>query len=96
MSNIDPIEEHQKVVQFYEEYLDLFTHPGWKRFIDDINSGLEQDQKTAVARCDTDQKWFEERGAQAKTLRIAQFETLIRNSYDQFLEQDTLEEEDED
>lgn len=75
--NIDP--ETQK---YFEDYLDLFVQPGWQKFIKDLQSSLDSDQKSAVSRCDTDQKWFEERGAQAKTLRILNFETMIVNNYD--------------
>jgi len=80
--NIDP--ETQK---YFEDYLDLFVQPGWQRFIKDLQKSLDSDQSSAVARCDTTEKWFEERGSQVKTLRILSFEAMITNNYDQLKEQ---------
>ena len=78
MTPIDP-----EVQKYFEEYIEMFGTPGWKRFITDLEGSLKTDQKTAAKRCDTTEKWFEERGAQAKTERMVQFETMIRNNYDQ-------------
>lgn len=78
MLPIDP-----ETQEYFDDYLDLFGHPGWARFISDLQASLDNDQKTAVARCDTTEKWFEERGLQAKTMKLLTFETLIRNNYDQ-------------
>lgn len=77
MTPIDPATQ-----KYFEDYLDLFATPGWQTFVKDMKESLETDQKSAVSRCDTTEKWFEERGAQAKTLRILAFETMIRNNYD--------------
>lgn len=86
MSTIDPIEEQKQIQDYYDAYLDLFLHPGWQRFVEDLRASLEQDQKNAVARCTTAETWHEERGAQTKTLRILSFETMIRNKYDEFID----------
>jgi hypothetical protein len=75
--NIDP-----DLQEYYDDYMDLFLHPGWHRFISDLRSSLASDQMTANQRCDTSEKWFEERGAQHKTLKILNFESMIRNAYD--------------
>jgi len=77
MSTIDPA-----TTKYFEDYLDLFVQPGWQKFMQDLQASLTADQTTAVARCTTDQLWFEERGAQAKTLKLLNFENMIRNSYD--------------
>ncbi len=78
MTPIDP-----QTVEYFEHYLDLFATPGWQAFQKDMQTSLEADQKSAVSRCDTTEKWFEERGAQAKTIRLIAFETMIVNNYDQ-------------
>lgn len=91
MLPIDP--ETQK---YFDDYLDLFGHPGWKRFMEDLSESLVNDQKTAVQRCDTTEKWFEERGLQAKTMKLLTFETLIRNKYEQLVAEALEDDTDED
>lgn len=89
MSDIDP-----DVLKYYERYLDLFTHDGWKQFISDLSEGLASDERSATARCDTSEKWFEERGAQKKAKQILNFETMIRMAYEQVTNPDTPFDED--
>jgi len=74
MSTIDP--DTQK---YFDNYTELFGSEGWKQFIDELTDSLDSDRKTAISRCDTDQKWFEERGQQARTMKILSFETMILN-----------------
>lgn len=77
MTPIDP-----EIQRYFENYLDLFATEGWQQFTKELKDSLDADQKSAVSRCDSTEKWFEERGAQAKTLRILRFETMIKNNYD--------------
>jgi len=84
MTPIDP-----NTQEYFDDYLDLFAHKGWKRFMEDLVTSLESDQKTAAHRCDTTEKWFEERGLQAKTMKLITFETMIRNNYDQLIAEAT-------
>ena len=86
MSNIDPDTE-----QYFEDYLEMFATPGWQRFLADLAGSLESDQKTAVQRCDTTEKWFEERGLQARTMKLLSFETLVRNQYEQLQSEENLD-----
>ena len=77
MNDIDPATQ-----EYYDNYLDLFAHPGWIQFIDELRTSLEQDMKTSVSRCDTGEKWMEERGSQSKVLRVLGFENAIKNALD--------------
>lgn len=78
MTNIDP-----EVQKYFDDCLDLFSHPGWKRFMEDLQSSLEEDQRTTMSRCKTSEELLVERGAQLKTARILSFEIMVRNQYDQ-------------
>ena len=77
MKPIDP--EDQK---YYDEYFTLFATEGWKRFVKDLTDSLISDQETAVARCDTSEKWHTERGAQGKALRIINLENSLRAAHE--------------
>lgn len=88
MTTIDP-----ELQAYFEDYLDLFIHPGWVRFITDLRDSLDHDQKTMMTRCKTTDEMLEERGAQLKTSRILTFETLVRNQYDQLVADSSPEEE---
>ena len=79
--------------QYYETYLDLFAHPGWKLFMEELQGHLEHSQATAVGRCDTTEKWFQERGDQARTSIILGFETAMRTQWDNMQNPATAEEE---
>lgn len=83
MTHIDP-----ELQAYFDDYLDLFIHPGWQRFISDLQASLDQDQKTMMTRCKTPDDMLVERGAQLKTQRMLSFETLIRNQYDQLPEEE--------
>lgn len=86
MNPIDP--DTQK---YFDDYFDLFGSPGWAAFMNDLNVSLSNDQRTAASRCDTTEKWFEERGAQMKTARLINFENMIRSSYEQLIAEDELD-----
>lgn len=89
MANIDPATQ-----QYFDTYFDLFTQPGWQKFMEELKTSLANDQSTAVARCNTDQLWFEERGMQMKTARILNFENMLRQSYEELIaepEEDIIE-----
>ena len=86
MSTVDPLQEQIAIQDYFEAYLDMFTTPGWQKFVEDLQDSLDQDQKSAVSRCKTAELWHEERGAQAKALKILTFETMIRNSYEEYKE----------
>lgn len=80
--------------QYYETYFDLFNQPGWKQLVGEMEQALKGDQRTAAARCKTNDDWQFERGAQARTQRFLAFETLLRNAYDQLLEAPVTDDED--
>ena len=89
MPTIDPATQ-----KYYDDYFDTFATTGWSEFIEEMRRSLIQDCQSAMNRCDTADKWFEERGKQLKTLRMLSFEDSIRNSYEQLVvnnEDDSLE-----
>lgn len=67
----------------FDDYFDMFATPGWKQFTRDLQESLLNDQKSAISRCTTSDKWFEERGMQARTLKILAFEAALRAQYEQ-------------
>lgn len=75
MNPIDP--ELQK---YYDNYLDLFSTPGWAQFIEDLQGSLLQKQTTAAARCPSGDQWLEERGSQVQIQRVLGFEDQMRRS----------------
>jgi hypothetical protein len=68
---------------YYENLLELFTTEGWKQFIEDISDNVEvlQDINTIS---DDKQFWFR-RGQLEVAQRILNFESSIKNSYDDFV-----------
>ena len=88
MPTIDPdLQKH------YETYFDLFTHPGWKQLMDDMNAALSTDRETAIQRCKNGEEWQFERGSQFRTLKFLAFEQLMRNQYDAMTEPEPAEDE---
>lgn len=84
MSTIDV-----ETTNYYERYMNLFATDGWQQFKEEIKTSLQQDQQSAVTRCNTSDLWFEERGAQTAKLRILGFENAIKNSYDNLINEAT-------
>ena len=70
----------KELQKYYESLLDLFTHEGWKQFIEDIgdNSSLLNDITTIKDEKDF---WYR-RGQLEATQRILAYETAIKNSYE--------------
>lgn len=67
---------------YYENLLDLFTHPGWKEFIEDISPDMELFHIRNVIN-EQDLKY--KQGELATINRILSYEEAIKNSYDDFL-----------
>jgi hypothetical protein len=67
---------------YFDNYFNMFASEGWKQFTEELKNALEQSQKTAMHRCDTEQKWFEERGMQAYAMKALAFERGMRAQYE--------------
>ena len=65
--------------KYYENYLDLFLHPGWKQFVteaqDLLDSYVIEDIKD-----DLDLSFV--KGQRSSLLNITRFETGIKNTFD--------------
>jgi hypothetical protein len=67
---------------YYENLLDLFTTPGWKQFVEDISDNMEMLQDITTIQ---DEKQFWHRRGQLEAVsRIIQYESSIKNSYEDF------------
>ena len=67
---------------YYENLLDLFTTPGWKQFVEDISDNMEMLQDITTIQ---DEKQFWHRRGQLEAVsRIIQYESSIKNSYEEF------------
>jgi len=65
--------------KYYENYLDLFVHPGWKQFVTEAQELLDSFSIDEIK--DTDQL-FLVKGQRLSLLNIVRFETGIRNALD--------------
>jgi len=63
--------------KYYENYLDLFVHPGWKQFVTEAQELLDSFSIDEIK--DTDQL-FLVKGQRLSLLNIVRFETGIRNA----------------
>ena len=74
----------QELQKYYETLLDLFASTGWKQYVEDITDNQEMLQDiTTIA----DEKQFWHRRGQLEAVtRILQYESSIKNSYEDFTE----------
>ena len=65
--------------KYYENYLGLFLHPGWKQFV-----GEAQDLLNAysIEEIKNEQDLFFVKGQRSSLLNITRFETGIKNAID--------------
>ena len=75
-------EMDKELQRYYENLLDLFTHDGWKQFIEDISDNKEiLEDITTIP--DEKQFWFR-RGQLEAIHRILSYESTIKDSYEDF------------
>jgi len=77
-------QEDKDLQDYYENLLEMFTTAGWKQYVEDITDNQEMLQDiTTIA----DEKQFWHRRGQLEAVtRILQYETSIKNSYEDFTE----------
>jgi hypothetical protein len=64
---------------YYENYLDLFLHPGWKQFVQESKESLESHNIDEIK----DQKeLFLLQGRRHTLLNVIHFEAGIKNAFD--------------
>lgn len=65
--------------KYYETYLDLFLHPGWKQFVAETQEALDMHSIDDVK---DEKELFLLQGQRIALLNITRFETGINNAFD--------------
>lgn len=65
--------------KYYENYLDLFLHPGWKQFVDEAQDLLDS---YSIEDIKNNEDLFFVKGQRISLLNIVRFETGIKNAFD--------------
>lgn len=73
----------KELEKYYESYLDLFVTDGWKNFVEDFQ--LAADNLSDVRNVATLEDMKLVQGKLDVMDRIINFETGIRNAYDEYL-----------
>lgn len=71
--------------KYYENYLDLFLHPGWKQFVEEAQDLLDAFEIEDI-KDEIDLAFV--KGQRNSLLNITRFETGIRNAIDMESEDD--------
>lgn len=71
--------------QYYENFLDLFSHPGWKQYISECEEYLQE--VDSITACNSaDEFWFN-KGRVFEYLNTVQFEETCRRVIDEASEE---------
>lgn len=65
--------------KYYENYLDLFLHPGWKQFVEEAQETLDTH---IIEDIKSEKELFLLQGQRIALLNIVRFETGIKNAFD--------------
>ena len=65
--------------KYYEIYLDLFLHPGWKQFVEEAQETLDTH---IIEDIKSEKELFLLQGQRTALLNIVRFETGIKNAFD--------------
>ena len=65
--------------KYYEHYLDLFLHPGWKQFVEEAQETLDTH---IIEDVKSEKELFLLQGQRIALLNIVRFETGIKNAFD--------------
>lgn len=65
--------------KYYENYLDLFLHPGWEQFVEETQETLDMQ---TIEDIKSEKDLFQLQGKRAALLNIVRFETGIKNTFD--------------
>lgn len=65
--------------KYYENYLDLFLHPGWKQFVEEAQETLDTH---VIEDIKSEKELFLLQGQRTSLLNIVRFETGIKNAFD--------------
>lgn len=65
--------------KYYENYLDLFLHPGWQQFVEEAQETLNNHH---IEDIKGEKELFHLQGQRTALLNIVRFETGIKNAFD--------------
>jgi hypothetical protein len=65
--------------KYYENYLDLFLHDGWKQFVEEAQETLDTH---IIDDVKSEKELFYLQGQRTALLNIVRFETGIKNAFD--------------
>lgn len=71
--------------KYYETYFDLFLHPGWKQFIEEISDILDSHRIEDIR---DEQNLAYVKGERHALHRVSRFAGGIKNAYDLILERE--------
>lgn len=71
------------VQDYYETYFELFASKGWKQFVEDLTASKET---LNIETVDSVESLFHSKGQLYVINNALNFETLMRNTYDEILE----------
>ena len=72
----------RELQEYYENLLDLFTHNGWRQFIEDIEGNAEMLRDIMTIK--DEQGFWYRRGQLEAVQRILSYEETIKDSYEDF------------
>lgn len=65
--------------KYYENYFDLFSHPGWKQLVSEAQDLLDS---FSIEEIKNELDLFYVKGQRTSLLNLVRFETGIRNAFD--------------
>jgi hypothetical protein len=100
MSESNPQElTNEETLAELEQYQDMFTHPGWQKFIETNKKGLQKQKDTAHEAYLTNDEWQYARGVISTLERLVNFQLAVENGIDavneRIAEENSPEEPDE-
>ena len=66
--------------EYYDNYFDLFMHPGWKQFVEDSQEFLDSQR---IEDLKTEKDLFYVQGQRSVLLNTVRFEDGIKNAFEE-------------
>lgn len=66
--------------EYYDNYFDLFMHPGWKQFVEDSQEILDSQR---IEDLKTEKDLFYVQGQRSVLLNTVRFEDGIKNAFEE-------------
>ncbi len=66
--------------EYYDNYFDLFMHPGWKQFVEDSQESLDSQR---IEDLKTEKDLFYVQGQRSVLLNTVRFEDGIKNAFEE-------------